>query len=126
MARTTPPDLEAPMDALMLSDLVDELIGGAKAASSGRNARTIHGGHEHALRQTVIALASGRALDEHESPGEATLQVLRGRVRLLAGADTWEGVAGGYVVIPPARHSVEAVEDSAILLTVATSVSKDA
>jgi len=107
------------MDALDMTDLVDELLDGARSASSGRSARTIHGGHEHALRQTVIALASGHGLDEHESPGEATLQVLRGHVRLNAGGEGWEGVAGGYLVIPPQRHSVEALEDSAILLTVA-------
>lgn len=111
--------LEEHMDTLDLNDLVDELIAGARSASSGRSARTVHGGNEHALRQTVIALASGHGLDEHESPGEATLQVLRGHVRLNAGGEGWEGVAGGYLVIPPQRHSVEALEDSAILLTVA-------
>lgn len=36
----------------------------AKNASSGRSARTVYGGHEHVLRQTVIALATGAALDE--------------------------------------------------------------
>ncbi|MFD4675736.1 hypothetical protein ACFWNN_38820 [Lentzea sp. NPDC058450] len=28
----------------------------ARAASSGRSAATVHGGHERALRQTVMAL----------------------------------------------------------------------
>jgi quercetin dioxygenase-like cupin family protein len=57
-------------------------------------------------------------LDEHESPGEATLQVLAGRVRLNVGEQRWEGAAGDLVSIPPRRHSLDAVEDSAILLTV--------
>jgi quercetin dioxygenase-like cupin family protein len=46
--------------------------------------------------------------------------VLVGRVRLTAGQQSWEGRAGEYVVIPPARHSLDAIEDLAVLLTVAT------
>ena len=52
---------------------------------------TVCGGHEHVLRQTLIALRAGSHLDEHASPGEATLQVLHGRVSLVAGDDRWNG-----------------------------------
>ncbi len=38
-------------------------------------ARTVYGGHEHVLRQTLIALAAGHKLDEHENPDEATVHV---------------------------------------------------
>lgn len=107
------------MDSFTLTALTGELLATARTANSGRSARTIHGGHDHALRQTVLALAAGRGLDEHESPGEATVQVLHGRVRLSAGDESWDGDAGDYVVIPPRRHSLHAVEDSAVLLTVA-------
>ncbi len=90
----------------------------AAAAASGRSAETVYGGHEHALRQTVLALTAGSSLNEHESPGEATVQVLHGRVRLTAGEVTWEGRSGDLLIVPDARHALEAVEDSAILLTV--------
>ncbi len=60
-------------------------LGKASASSSGRSAHTVFGGHEHVLRQTLIALRAGSRLDEHENPGEATLQVLHGRVTLVAG-----------------------------------------
>lgn len=108
------------MESLTLTDVAEEQIAAAHAASSGRSARTIHGGHGHALRQTVMALSKGHGLGEHESPGEATLQVLAGRVRLSAGEDAWEGAAGDYVIIPPSRHSLDAIEDATILLTVVT------
>jgi len=58
-------------------------------------------------------------LDEHENPGEATIQVLRGRVTLIAGKTRWNGSPGDLIVIPDSRHSLEAVEDSVVLLTVA-------
>jgi quercetin dioxygenase-like cupin family protein len=50
----------------------------ARQAHSGRAAYTLHGGHAHELRQTMMALLAGRQLAEHESPGESTLQVLQG------------------------------------------------
>lgn len=106
------------MEYLSLTGVADEQIAAAKSAHSGRAAHTVHGGHEHSLRQTVIALAAGQELAEHQSPGEATLQVLRGHVRLIAGDDSADGSMGDYLVIPPARHSLTAIEDSAVLLTV--------
>lgn len=90
----------------------------ARQASSGRSAHTVFGGNEHVLRQTLIALAAGHGLDEHDSPGEATVHVLRGRVRMRAGDDSWEGSPGDLLIVPAARHSLDALEDSAVLLTV--------
>jgi len=90
----------------------------ARAASSGRSAHTVFGGHEHVLHQTLIALAAGHGLDEHDSPGDATVHVLHGRVLLRAGADSWEGSAGDLLIVPASRHTLDALEDSAVLLTV--------
>ncbi len=108
------------MQTYSLTSVSDEQLELARAASSGRSAVTLYGGREHDLRQTVIALAAGRELSEHESPGEATLQVLRGHVRLHADAETWEGEAGDYLLIPAQRHDLEAMSDSVVLLTVAS------
>ena len=102
-----------------LTALVVQHLEAAFKASSGRSAHTVYGGHEHALRQTLIALRAGSKLDEHENPGEATLQVLHGRVTLVAGENTWDGSPGDLMTIPDSRHSLDAVEDSAVLLTVA-------
>ena len=106
------------MDAVPLTSLADEHLERARAAAAGRSAHTLYGGRDHHLRQTLIALLAGQQLEEHESPGEATLQVLRGRVHLHAGDATWSGGPGALVVIPPQRHDLEAETDSAVLLTV--------
>lgn len=104
--------------ALSLQQLADEQLAAAKAASSGRSAQTVYGGSGRTLRQTLLALTAGHGLDDHESPGEATLLVLRGRVQLRAVSTSVEGGAGDYLAIPDERHSLAALEDSAVLLTV--------
>jgi quercetin dioxygenase-like cupin family protein len=107
------------MEKRSLTALGREQLVAAKAASSGRSASTVYGGHEHTLRQTLLALTAGSALDEHESPGEATLIVLQGRVRLTSSEASWDGASGDHLTIPRARHALNAVEDSVVLLTVA-------
>ena len=105
------------MEGSSLTEVTEQLLTQAEDSHSGRAAQTVYGGHDRVLRQTVIALAAEHALAEHESPGEATLQVLVGRVSLTAGDDASEGTAGDLVAIPPVRHALAALERSAVLLT---------
>jgi quercetin dioxygenase-like cupin family protein len=111
------------METISLTRLSAEKLAEAQRSHSGRAAHTIHGGHTHELRQTVVALLAGHDLAEHESPGEATLQVLTGHVRLNAGSESWDGKTGDYVAIPAQRHALQAVEDSVVMLTVLKSLS---
>ncbi len=107
------------MQKLSVEAQARELLAQAASAPGGRAAQTVVGGHERILRQTVIALTSDSALSEHSNPGEGTVYVLRGRVRLTAGNQTWEGRDGDLLIIPDSLHSLLALEDSAVLLTVA-------
>lgn len=102
-----------------LDALGRELLDDARAQGAGRASRTVVGGHERVMRQTVVALTAGSELAEHDNPGEASLLVLAGRIVLKAGADSWDGRTGDLIEIPPSRHSVQATEDAVILLSAA-------
>ena len=110
------------MNVVSLTSIGDEQLEAARNAHAGRAAHTVHGGHEHSLRQTVIALAAGHRLDAHERPGEATLLVLQGHVRLGTPTEQVDAVTGDLLVIPGERHHLEGLEDSVVLLTVVKAV----
>ncbi len=107
------------MQKFSLTALARQQLELARAASSGRSSSTVYGGHEHQLRQTLIALTAGQALAEHANPGEATVHVLAGRVRIGAGDTSWEGSPGDLTIVPDGPHDLQALEDAAVLLTVA-------
>lgn len=107
------------MQKLSLTALARVQLEQAHAAGNGRSAKTVWGGHERVMRQTLIALTAGSELAEHENPGEATIQVLTGRVRLDADGHQWEGRQGDLLLVPPTRHALHAQADSVILLSVA-------
>jgi quercetin dioxygenase-like cupin family protein len=106
------------MQKFSLEALGRELLERAARAGGGHTAETVVGGHELMLRQTMVALIKDAKLAEHESPEQATVYVLRGRVKMTAGDDSWEGRTGDLLVVPNARHDLLALEDSAVLLTV--------
>ncbi|MBB6171050.1 quercetin dioxygenase-like cupin family protein [Nocardiopsis mwathae] len=104
---------------LSLDALARKHLDTAARSSAGRSAETFYGGHEHVLRQTLIALMRGNSLSGHETPGESTLYVLNGRVRLTSDTDMWEARTGDVLILPSAEHAIEALEESVVVLTVA-------
>jgi quercetin dioxygenase-like cupin family protein len=106
------------MQKLSLDALGRELLSRA-AAGPGRAGQTVIGGHEKSLRQTIIAMTANAELTEHASPGQASVQVLRGRVVLSSNGHSWDGRDGDLIIVPDTPHSLRAEQDSVILLTVA-------
>ena len=96
---------------------VREHLEAARAHSSGRSSGLVLGGRQTRMTQTVVAMTAGTSLSEHENPGEASVLVLEGQVRLDVGEISEEGGRGALLEVPPSRHSLHAVTDSAVLLT---------
>jgi quercetin dioxygenase-like cupin family protein len=103
-------------DLTQLDELATQLLAEATSSSAHRAARTLIAG-KAPLRQTVIALAAGAEMSEHENPGYATVHLLSGNARLDAGSRSWELRAGSHLVVPNERHSVRAEADTVMLLS---------
>jgi quercetin dioxygenase-like cupin family protein len=111
-------DPEQPPGAFDLDEAARELLEQARAQAAGRAARTLTPGAGAPLKQTLLALAAGRQLDEHRAPGPATLQVLVGDVVLRTGDTELELGQHHWAVIPPDPHDLRARDDTVVLLTV--------
>lgn len=104
-------------DVSQVDVLAAELLPQAREHHSHRAANTLVTGTSQ--RVTLIAMAEGAELGEHDAPPAATLQVITGRVRLHTHDRDWLLGTGQLVAIPPQRHGLTALADSAVLLTVA-------
>ena len=72
------------------------------------------------LRVVLMLLRRGAEIPVHQAEGALTVHVLEGRARLAAADDVHELVPGQLLVFEPGvPHAVAAIEDSAILLTIA-------
>jgi quercetin dioxygenase-like cupin family protein len=109
---------EQPSGAFDLLDAGRELIGQAGDLAAGRAARTLTPGAGAPLKQTLLALTAGAQLDEHQTPGPATIQVLIGEVTLRAGGAELGLHEGQWAAIPAEPHDLRADSDAAVLLTV--------
>jgi len=105
-------------EAVDLDALADRLTAEAGGHRAQRAAQTLPHPVD-GLRQTVIALVRGQELAAHESPGPASLQVLRGTVQLVSDGRSETLRAAQISPIPDRRHSLHADEDSVVLLSVA-------
>lgn len=100
-----------------LGTIGSDLLKRAADSPNGRATQLVWSVPDIGFSQVLLAICEGRELADHANPGEATLQVLSGRVRLSAGDETWRVSSGRLVPIPRRRHAVLAERDSVALLT---------
>jgi quercetin dioxygenase-like cupin family protein len=105
------------LTVVQIDELAGELLRDAQQQHSRRAAKTLATGSS--LRATLIALAEGAELGEHDSPAGATIQAMSGRVRLHTRSNQWELEGGQLARTPAQRHGLTALTDAVVLLTVA-------
>lgn len=67
-----------------------------------------------------LVLPAGKKLPKHQAPGHLILQCLEGRIHFSTETKTFDITAGYFVHLPAHEpHSLEAVEDSLLMLTIA-------
>lgn len=109
---------EGMLHVFPLEDYARDLREETAYTANGRNGVTLV--KSHALRVVLEVLRAGAELAEHRAPGPITVQVLEGEIRFPTGEDTFRVRAGEVLALAPGRpHSVEAVRDSTLLITIA-------
>ena len=86
--------------------------------TTGHNARTLVKYDD--LRVVLIALQREARLPEHQTEGRVSVQVISGHIQVRASGRTFNLRSGGLLTLDPAiRHDVTAIDESAVLLTIA-------
>jgi quercetin dioxygenase-like cupin family protein len=113
--------LTGPALSFGLTGEVEALRGEPAWERFDRNAKTLV--KDGAFRVVLTALKAGAALDEHRVSARVMVQTVHGRLRVHLSAPDAAVIdlpAGHLAVLQPGiTHRVEAVEESAFLLTVA-------
>jgi quercetin dioxygenase-like cupin family protein len=91
---------------------------------SGQNAKTLV--KYDRLRIVLIALKARSKIPEHQTEGHISIQTVVGHIRVRAQGRSFELRSGGLLALDEGLpHDVEAVEESAFLLTIAWPGDKD-
>lgn len=66
-----------------------------------------------------LVMTAGKEIDEHQAPGEITVQCLEGKIAFYALGKTEELAAGQMLYLTAGEpHSVRCIEDASFLLTI--------
>jgi quercetin dioxygenase-like cupin family protein len=109
--------MESPVLSFDLNAEIKQLRG-ENAWQGGRNSKTLVKHPDFRLVLTV--LKSGARLHEHKAAGRVSVQTVAGHIRMHVESKVFDLPAGHLLALERAiAHDVEAVEDSAFLLTIA-------
>jgi len=107
-------------DPFMEFDLPAEIhrLHDEAAWNTGQNARTLIKYDD--FRVVLIALAAEARMEEHKAEGRISIHVLSGHIQLRASGRTFNLRSGGLLALDRGvSHDVHALEESALLLTIA-------
>jgi quercetin dioxygenase-like cupin family protein len=85
---------------------------------SGHNSKTLV--KYDSLRIVLIAMKARTRIPEHQTEGRISIQTIHGHIQVRATGRTFDLATGGLLALDQGlRHDVEALEDSAFLLSIA-------
>jgi quercetin dioxygenase-like cupin family protein len=107
------------VDRMAQFDLNQEIADAAnkKPWQAGHSAKTLF--KKHDFRVVLINMERGAHMKEHHADGTISVQVLKGKIRMNVGGKPHELSVGNlFTLAASIRHDVEALDDSAFLLTI--------
>jgi quercetin dioxygenase-like cupin family protein len=111
-----PPKAEAFMEFDLLAEV--HHLHAEKTWRTGQNAKTLVKYDD--FRVVLIALAKEARIQEHKADGRISIHVVSGHVQLRALGRTFSLRSGGLLALDQGiAHDVHALEESALLLTIA-------
>jgi len=115
--RPHPHPMEGPYLEFDLARELDQLHR-EPAWSSGQNAKTLVKYGD--FRVVLTALKAHAGLPEHQTDGRISIHTIAGHIQVRAEGRTFDLPTGGLLVLDQGlRHDVEALEESAFLLSIA-------
>ena len=100
--------------------VIDDLLEGSPIPATGLGHTTALNSPE--ARVIVLAFAKGHVLREHSAPFPLLMQALDGELAVTSAGQLIQLVPGGLIRMEARLpHSVEAIEDSRLMLTLLTS-----
>lgn len=107
------------IDDLAQFDLTHESAEAAKKKpwQAGHFAKTLF--KKQDLRIVLILMENAAKIKEHHADGTLSVQVLTGEIRFTAQGKPYDLKSGGLLTLAASiKHEVEALKDSALLLTI--------
>ncbi len=109
--------LAAPLMHFNLTGEIEQLHQEEAWLQTGRNSKTLV--KQPDFRIVLVALNSGKKLEEHEAAARISVQTLSGQLSLQLADQTVDLPAGHLLALDRAlRHDVTAVKESVFLLTI--------
>lgn len=103
--------------SICIADEMKRVLANDKWTSGDRHVESLIKGE--GINVALVMLKSGARLDEHRTRAPITVQVIDGKIALVVEGERSELAAGSILAIDrELSHAVEALSDSAFILTV--------
>jgi len=112
-----PEPATSPVLAFNLAQQIEQLRREEPWRTTGRNAQTLVKHPD--FRVVLTVLQANRRVQEHQTVGRISVQTIAGHLRMRVGKEKYDLPQGHLIVLDSSLpHDVEALEDSAFLLTI--------